>query len=142
MPSIGAGDPRGVEWIHDADGRPIALLVSAEFAPTATTFLTPPELDAQMGFVVYPAGGVVKRHRHPRREHRFESTPEALVVRSGRCVLQVYGEGDRLLASRELAAGDVALLLAGGHGITMLEPTVLLEVKTGSYEVTLGKELF
>jgi hypothetical protein len=37
------------------------------------------------------------------------------------------------VASRELAAGSIVLLLGGGHGFRMMEDTVLFEVKQGPY---------
>jgi hypothetical protein len=47
------------------DGKLLALIVRAEMLPEKTTFLTPLDLNLQLGFVVYPSGGEVARHVHP-----------------------------------------------------------------------------
>jgi hypothetical protein len=45
-------------------GFPLTYIIHACSAPNKTTFFTPPEFKQQVGFVVYPAGGEVKRHLH------------------------------------------------------------------------------
>jgi hypothetical protein len=108
-------------------------VVRATLAPEATTFVTDPSEAFQLGFVVYPAGGRIARHLHTPVERRVSGTPEALVVRKGRCEVDCYDPGGRLVATRELASGDILLMLSGGHGFRLLEDTVLLEVKLGPY---------
>ncbi len=125
-----------------AEGPLLALLVSAGEDPAETTFPTPPELDLQVGFVVYPAGGEIERHDHRPLERRVVGTPEVLVVRSGRCEIDLYDRGRRHVATRELRTGDVILIAGGGHGFRMLEDTVLLEVKQGPYTGLDEKERF
>lgn len=65
-----------------------------------------------------------------------------LVVRSGRCQIDLYDRERRHVATRELGAGDVILIVGGGHGFRMLEDTVLLEVKQGPYTGLDEKERF
>ena len=125
-----------------AEGPLLALLLSGRDDPGETTFPTPPELSLQVGFVVYPAGGEIQRHDHRPLERRIVGTPEVLLVRSGRCEVDLYDEERRHVATRELRAGDVILIAAGGHGFRMLEDTVLLEVKQGPYVGLDEKERF
>ena len=56
--------------------------------------------------------------------------------------MDLYDEERRHVATRELRAGDVILIAAGGHGFRMLEDTVLLEVKQGPYVGLDEKERF
>jgi oxalate decarboxylase/phosphoglucose isomerase-like protein (cupin superfamily) len=130
-----------VEIIADGD-QPLAYIISASMSPNETTFLTPPEFKQQVGFVVYPKGGEVKRHRHRALERHLVGTPEVLVVRSGKCEIDVYTEEGELVATRQLCAGDVMLMVGGGHGFRMLEETVLLEIKQGPYTGLEEKEHF
>ncbi|MBA3672121.1 MAG: hypothetical protein H0W68_08895 [Gemmatimonadaceae bacterium] len=129
-----------VEQIASA-GQLLAIIIRVAVAPAATTFVTAVELEQQVGFVVYPAGGIVPRHLHPPLPRQTSGTSEVIVVKHGRCELDVYDGARSLVATRELAAGDVMLLVAGGHGFRMLEDTVLLEVKQGPY-VASEKEAF
>jgi hypothetical protein len=121
---------------------PLCWIVRAEYSPEATTFVTPPTTQQQVGFVVYPAGGEVRRHEHVPIERRLVGTTEFLLVRSGRCLIDVYDESRALVATRELAAGDLLLLVGGGHGFRMLEPTTLVEVKQGPYTGLAEKRTF
>lgn len=130
-----------VEIIADGD-QPLAYIISASMSPNETTFLTPPEFKQQVGFVVYPKGGEVKRHRHRALERHLVGTSEVLVVRSGKCEIDVYTEEGELVATRQLCAGDVMLMVGGGHGFRMLEETVLLEIKQGPYTGLEEKEHF
>jgi len=131
-----------IEWVTSSDGQALCLVVRADLRPGETTFLTPPEYKQQVGFVVYPAGGEIGRHVHRPLERRIVGTSEVLLVRSGRCLLDVYDDERRLVATRELAAGDLMLMVGGGHGFRMLEPTVLLEIKQGPYTGLDEKERF
>jgi hypothetical protein len=123
-------------------GRPLAYVIRSGYRPSETTFPTPPELNLQVGFVVYPAGGEVPRHSHRPLERSLVGTAEVIVVREGRCALDVYADDHELVATRDLASGDVMVMVGGGHGFRMLEPTVLLEVKQGPYSGPEEKERF
>ena len=83
--------------------------------------------------MVYPAGGVIPRHVHRPLERHLVGTSEVLVVRQGRCEIDIYNDARQLVATRELREGDIMLMVGGGHGFRVLEDTVLLEVKQGPY---------
>ena len=125
-----------------AGGRPLAYIIRAEMAPAATTFLTPNDFKQQVGFVVYPKGGEIARHVHVPLERHLVGTSEVIVVRSGRCELDVYDDSRNLVATRTLNTGDIMLMVGGGHGFRMLEDTVLLEVKQGPYTGQAEKVVF
>ncbi len=124
------------------DGKPLAYIIRAEMAPDKTTFLTPPEFNFQVGFVVYPQDGEIVRHVHRPLERHIVGTSEVLIVRKGRCEIDIYNDDYRLVATRELRTGDVMLMVGGGHGFRMLEETILLEVKQGPYTGLEEKERF
>ena len=123
-------------------GTPLAYIIRAEISPQQTTFLTPPQFKQQVGFVVYPAGGEIHRHVHRPLERHLIGTSEVLVVRRGRCEIDIYNNERELVATRELRHGDIMLMVDGGHGFRMLEDTVFLEVKQGPYTGVDEKERF
>jgi len=47
-----------------------------------------------------------------------------------------------LVTTRELKAGDVMLMVGGGHGFRILEETVFLEIKQGPFLPVTEKEHF
>jgi uncharacterized protein with PhoU and TrkA domain len=125
-----------------SEGGPIAYIIRAEFQPSQTTFLTPPDFKQQVGFVVYPKGGQVHRHTHRALKRNLTGTSEVVLVREGRCEVDLYSEDQEFVATRELKAGDILILVGGGHGFRMLEDTVLIEVKQGPYIGVDEKDLF
>ncbi len=130
-----------VDIIRSGD-TPLAYVISARLSPTETTFLTPPEFKQQVGFVVYSAGGEIARHVHKPLERHLVGTSEVVIVKSGRCEVDIYDDDHQLIATRELGPGDIMLMVSGGHGFRMLEDTVLLEIKQGPYPGLDEKEHF
>jgi len=133
--------PEPVERIHWGETC-LAYIIRADFSPAQTTFLTPPEYKQQVGFIVYPAGGVIQSHTHRPLERHIVGTSEVIIVKQGHCLLYVYNDDHELIALRELSPGDLVLMIAGGHGFRMLENTTLLEIKQGPYTGVDEKERF
>lgn len=131
-----------VEEICDPGGRSIAVILRGEMRPATTAFVTSEEANLQVGFVVYPTGGVVQRHSHRPIARHIVGTSEVLIVRQGRCIVELFDDERHPVTRRELRAGDVIVLTGGGHGFSMLEDTVLLEVKQGPYTGLDEKERF
>jgi len=124
------------------NGKLLAYIIRASLDPLQTTFFTPPEFNHQLGFVVYPAGGSIAPHEHRPIERHINGTSEVLIVRKGRCEVDLYTEEHVLAETRDLKCGDVLLLISGGYGFRMLEDTVLLEIKQGPYTGLEEKERF
>lgn len=130
-----------VEEISDS-GTKLAYVLRHDATSDRTEFFTSDDSNFQAGFVVYPAGGQVQAHVHLPVVRRVVGTSELLVVRSGRCIVDIYSDDRRLIASRDLVAGDAVLSVGGGHGFRMIDDTVLLEVKQGPYGGLAEKERF
>ena len=111
----------------------LAYIIRGNVMPEKTQFPTQPDLEFQVGFVVYPAGGTVRPHRHIPVTRKIERTCEVIVVKKGKCDVDLYNDDRQLVATRELVTGDLIVLVSGGHGFRMKEDTVLIEVKQGPY---------
>ena len=84
-----------------AAGETLALLVRASTRPQETTFVTAPEAGQQVGFVVYPAGGEIGRHRHADVHREVTGTGEVLIVREGACEIDLFDrEGEHVATCR------------------------------------------
>lgn len=129
-----------VQTVRGRDGV-IAIFIKAG-NPTETTFLTEPVENFQAGFIVKPFGTDVPRHEHVPIERRIYSTSEYLLLRKGRCVVDLFDNHRQAVDSVEMQEGDSVLLLQGGHSIKMLADCVFLEVKQGPYPGTDEKDLY
>jgi quercetin dioxygenase-like cupin family protein len=96
-------------------------------------FPTAQEDELQVGVMERPAGYEVKAHRHPVIPRKVQGMCEFLYIESGKVRVQVYDEEWNVIGEQELGSGDFLLFLRGGHGLTMLEPTRMIEVKQGPY---------
>jgi hypothetical protein len=120
----------------------LCYIIRRSLTPEKTMFVTPSDAKQQVGFIVYPAGTSIKRHIHRPLERHLIGMSEVLVVRSGRCEIELYDRDKKPVTSRGLNSGDVVILISGGHGFKILEDTVFLEIKQGPYLGAEDKELF
>lgn len=121
-----------VEFLSEGETL-LALVVRADFSAEGIHFFTGPESSQQLGYMKRPAGYEVVPHWHKSISREVNRTQEVLLIRSGRCQLDLYGSRDFVIASVELFTGDVVLLAEGGHGLKMVEETEIVEVKQGPY---------
>lgn len=124
------------------NGKLLCYIIRNGFNPEKSTFFTPPDFNLQVGYIVYPMGHEIARHTHCPVERHIVGTPEVLVVRKGRCEIDIYNDDRHRVGTRELGEGDIIIMVGGGHGFRMLEDAVLLEVKQGPYPGTDEKERF
>lgn len=131
----------GIEWFKEGE-TVLALIVRASVMPAQTTFFTPDSFYQQAGFVVYPAGGTIHAHDHKPIQRHLVGTAETLLIRKGKAVAHIYDSHRNPVGDTVLETGDMIMLVSGGHGFTLLEDTVFLEIKQGPYTGLVEKERF
>lgn len=121
-----------IEHIKNLD-QTIAIIIRASYRAEGIQFFTSDVFSQQLAYMNRPAGHVIRPHVHNPVKRDVVWTQEVLFVRSGRLRVDFFTDGRHYLESAILAAGDVIMLVAGGHGFEMLEPTEMIEVKQGPY---------
>lgn len=121
-----------VEQIQ-VDGKLLAIILRREFKATGIRFLTPGEFSQQLAYMAHPAGKQIEPHIHNPVQREVLYTQEVLLLKRGRLRVDFYDEHRTYLSSRILEAGDVILLVKGGHGFEILEDIEMIEVKQGPY---------
>jgi len=111
----------------------IALILRANHVSDKVEFFSPPDFSQQVGFLPHKKGNVIQAHFHKEVHRRITMTQEVLFIRKGRILVNFYAVDRAFITSRELEAGDVLFLCAGGHGFKMLEDTEMIEIKQGPY---------
>lgn len=114
-------------------GELLALIVRNEFTRPGISFFTPDDLSQQLAYMCHPAGKVIEPHVHNPVTRSVSFTQETLFIKRGRLRVDFFSDGQEYLQSRELGAGDVILLVRGGHGFEVLEELEMIEVKQGPY---------
>ncbi len=88
----------------------------------------------QVGVWGYGAGKELKAHIHNEVKREVLWTQEVLFVRSGTLRANIFDTNATKVAELEVQAGDIIILLRGGHGYEILaEGTHVLEIKNGPY---------
>lgn len=130
-----------LEQIFD-EYRMIAIIIYAEYRSHGIEFFTPNNFSQQLASMRRPKGYKIPPHIHKPVPREVKYTQETLVIKEGRVKVKFYDEKKAYLESRVLKAGDVILLVSGGHEFEMLEDTEMIEVKQGPYAGENDKEIF
>ena len=96
----------------------------------------------QLASMCRPKGYKIQAHVHKAVHRKVKYTQETLFIKKGKVRVNFYDEKKQYLDSRVLEAGDVILLVSGGHDFMMLEDTEMIEVKQGPYAGNGDKEQF
>jgi hypothetical protein len=131
-----------VSTLASPGGQVLAVVVRSNWCSSATEFVTPDSYNLQMGAIVYGRGESIAAHMHLPIVREVQGTNEVVMVRKGRCEVDLYDDQRSFVETLQLDEGDVVLLLGGAHGFRMLEDTVLFEVKQGPYAGGKDKERF
>ena len=86
-----------------------------------------------MGFMSHKKGHNIIPHYHPHIRRETYGTQEVILLKKGRIRVDFYSKNRAFLESREMTSGDWIILLEGGHGFEILEPSIMVEIKNGPY---------
>ena len=116
---------------------------SSDQRPTiGPMFITPPEASIQAAFMRYKRGTEVAPHYHPLQERHISCTGEVVIVTKGRLQVNLYTNSSLFERYIHLEAGDMIVLLAGGHGFIALDDVEVMEVKQGPFNEAKDKVRF
>jgi hypothetical protein len=97
-------------------------------------FFSPEGDYQQVGTWGYEQGKTLLAHSHNEVSREVLWTQEVLYIRAGRVRAEIYNTTDQKVADLEAGAGDILVLLRGGHGYHILQDgTQVLEIKNGPY---------
>lgn len=120
----------------------IAIIIRNGHQCDGVDFVTPNEYSQQVAYMHHPAGRIIDAHVHNLVHRNVVLTQEVLFIKKGKLRVDLYDEYEDYLESRILNAGDIILLVSGGHGFTVLEEVEMVEVKQGPYAGNLDKIRF
>lgn len=120
----------------------LAMIIRNDYICEGVDFITPSEYSQQVAYMHHPTGKVIDAHVHNLVHRNVVLTQEVLFIKKGRLRIDFYDEYEDYLESRELHAGDIILLVSGGHGFTVLDEVEMIEVKQGPYAGDNDKKRF
>lgn len=132
---------RQIEEIKKKD-RLLAMIIRSNYDCGGVDFITPSDYSQQVACMHHPAGKVIDAHIHNLVHRNVVLTQEVLFIKKGKLRVDFYDDYEDYLESTILEAGDVILLVSGGHGFTVLEEIEMIEVKQGPYSGEADKKRF
>ncbi|GFI19314.1 hypothetical protein IMSAGC009_04494 [Lachnospiraceae bacterium] len=120
----------------------LAVVIRNNYTCEGIDFITPNEYSQQVAYMHHPDGKVIEAHIHNLVHRNVVMTQEVLVIKRGKLRVDFYDDYEDYLESIILSAGDVILLISGGHGFTVLEEVEMIEVKQGPYSGDADKKKF
>ena len=120
----------------------LAMIIKNDYVCEGVDFITPDEYSQQVAYMHHPAGKVIDAHVHNLVHSNIVLTQEVLFIKKGKLRVDFYDDYEDYLESVILEAGDVILLVSGGHGFKILEETEMIEVKQGPYSGEADKKRF
>ena len=112
----------------------LGIIVREEHWESGLTFVTDNSEFIQVGLWNYNSGRVLDSHIHKNYERTSSLTQECVFVVSGSMLVKFYDSDMSFLEEHQLHAGDMAVLLRGGHGYQILEDgTRVIESKNGPF---------
>lgn len=130
-----------VEEIKKKD-KLLAMIIRDDYSCEGVEFITPDEYSQQVAYMHHPTGKVIDAHVHNMVHRNVVLTQEVLFIKKGILRVDFYDEYEDYLESRDLHAGDIILLVSGGHGFSVLEEVEMIEVKQGPYAGNDDKKRF
>ena len=120
----------------------LAIVIKNDYDCEGVDFITPNDYSQQVAYMHHPAGKNIDAHVHNIVSRNVVMTQEVLFIKKGRIRVDFYDIYKDYLESVVLDAGDVILLIAGGHGFKVIEEVEMIEIKQGPYSGDKDKERF
>lgn len=114
-------------------GKVLAIILPNSYEPEGIEFVTDPGNTIQLAAMRHKEGHLIKPHVHNPVKRNVLYTQEALIVRRGRVRVDLFSAEREYAESHILSAGDVVLLVEGGHGFEVLEDLDMVEIKQGPF---------
>jgi len=111
----------------------LAIIIRSEYDQPDISFFTSDDNILQVGYMSYSENKKIQPHIHNQYKREIEGTQEVIFIKEGRLIATFYNQDKEFVSDIELSSGDCVVLISGGHGFELLEPTKMIEVKNGPY---------
>ncbi len=121
----------------------LALIVRHKFRKkSGINFFTSKESTQQFGYMKHKKNYFIMPHKHNKRLTKILTTTEVIILFKGILRVDFYNNKKKYLFSKKIYAGDIIMLVHGGHGFKVLKDVEMLEVKQGPYNLSADKIKF
>ena len=120
-----------------------ALIVNNNYRQMkGINFFSSNDLPQQFGYIYQKKNHVIQPHKHNKRLTKILITTEVIILFKGILRVDFYDNKKKYLFSKKIYAGDIIMLVNGGHGFKVLKDVEMIEVKQGPYSLSADKTKF
>ena len=120
-----------------------ALIVRSKFRKkSGINFFTSKEATQQFGYMKHKKNYLIMPHKHNKRLTKILITTEVIIIFKGILRVDFYNDKKKYLFSKKIYAGDIIMLVNGGHGFKVLKDVEMIEIKQGPYILSKDKIKF
>ena len=120
-----------------------ALIVRKQFRKkSGINFFTDNSATQQFGYMKHKKNHLIMPHKHNKRLTKILITTEVIILFKGILRVDFYNNKKKYLFRRKIYAGDIIMLVNGGHGFKVLKDIEMIEVKQGPYSLSTDKIKF
>ena len=101
--------------IHDNEGKLLAIIVKKNEQTAGKNFYTDNSSELQLATFELSDDEIIDRHIHDEQIRNIVRTSEAIILQEGVLVFDIYDNDLNPITQVSLEAGDIILLLDGGH---------------------------
>jgi mannose-6-phosphate isomerase-like protein (cupin superfamily) len=111
----------------------VAIIIRVSYKQEGIEFFTPDDFSQQLAYMNRPAGYCISPHIHCKVNREVLLTQEVLFIKQGKVQIDFFDDDQHFLQSTVVYSGDVIMLASGGHSLTFIEQSEIIEVKQGPY---------
>lgn len=115
------------------DGEVYAILACAKDVKEGTEWFGEKYEPLQASRMNYSAGSEFRIHKHILNPRTIKFTQEAFIVIKGKIEVGIYDDNCVMIGRLEAWEGEAIFVYRGGHGVRILEDSLLYEVKSGQF---------
>ncbi len=132
-----------MQGVIKIEGLVLARLIPniLEFGEIGANFFSNQNEFLQVGQIYYPQNHKIPSHEHLEVNTNISTINEVLILVKGKMEVNLYLKRIQK-HSLIMNSGDAIVLMNGGHGFKMLEPSKIIEIKQGPYMGDLDKVRF
>jgi hypothetical protein len=128
--------------ILDENKKLLAQVIRPFSDNSKKNFFTDDDLDFQAASFQLEKNEKIDRHIHNTQKRIIQTTSEAIMVIEGVINVEIYNDELNFVHQVNINAGELILLFAGGHSITIIEKSKFIEIKQGPYDEKSDKQRF
>lgn len=117
----------------EVDGEVYAILACAKDVKEGTEWFGEKYEPLQASRMNYKAWSEFRIHKHILNPRTIKFTQEAFIVIKGKIEVGIYDDNCVMIGRLEAWEGEAIFVYRGGHGVRILEDSLLYEVKAGQF---------